>query len=578
MALLRVRHSLGSDAPLTRGKEKKKKETLFSWMQGPCRAHQQETTNDAEVGAGNIRKTRDSLFFPDRKHISDRYSRFPWLVSVDGATADHRCRSRTGRRGTQTAGLCGERPQKGSHGRWGPCRRGRGIRRVQYDRCAVGYGSGGGSCGGSSGTLDGHTPVAVVEVRCGTRGGLWRFCICLATTAPLAPPRKRIERLIVAAVQVVAIDMRGIHGAIVGVDLAFVWYGATSNWSYRKDPLQLDVGVNANTYSRDHSAYIPPDRLYLNTGHKQDASGFIKAAYTVGGRATLFGDIQARRAEFRYTPDENANITERSISWSFLNPKAGITYQVSGPLALFASLGQNTREPARNDMFAGFDNLDDTNVEFVGDLSRVKPETVRDLEVGLTYRTSAFDARANVYSMDFRNEIAPIGALSYIGSPLRKNVGSSYRRGIEADVVYRASSALVLQANASASKNQISQYTDSTGETPVTYRNVEPLLTPRFTTFERAEYRVVRDVSLAVETQYTSRSFLQNTSDDRFVLPAALTLNASASFRRGRAELVVRGNNLTDNKKYGSGYASDGDSYYFVVPPRNLFATLKLAF
>ncbi|HEY9227253.1 MAG TPA: TonB-dependent receptor, partial [Gemmatimonadaceae bacterium] len=361
-------------------------------------------------------------------------------------------------------------------------------------------------------------------------------------------------------------------------DLAFVWYGATSNWSYRKDPLQLDVGVNANTYSRDHSAYIPPDRLYLNTGHKQDASGFIKAAYTVGGRATLFGDIQARRAEFRYTPDENANITERSISWSFLNPKAGITYQVSGPLALFASLGQNTREPARNDMFAGFDNLDDTNVEFVGDLSRVKPETVRDLEVGLTYRTSAFDARANVYSMDFRNEIAPIGALSYIGSPLRKNVGSSYRRGIEADVVYRASSALVLQANASASKNQISQYTDSTGETPVTYRNVEPLLTPRFTTFERAEYRVVRDVSLAVETQYTSRSFLQNTSDDRFVLPAALTLNASASFRRGRAELVVRGNNLTDNKKYGSGYASDGDSYYFVVPPRNLFATLKLAF
>ncbi len=34
--------------------------------------------------------------------------------------------------------------------------------------------------------------------------------------------------------------------------------------------------------------------------------------------------------------------------------------------------------------------------------------------------------------MNFRNEIAPIGALSYIGNPLRENVGASYRRGVEA--------------------------------------------------------------------------------------------------------------------------------------------------
>lgn len=361
-------------------------------------------------------------------------------------------------------------------------------------------------------------------------------------------------------------------------NLAFVWYGATSNWSYRTDALRLDVGLNANTYSRDHSAYVPPDRLYLNTGHKRDASGFVKAAYTFGGRTTLFGDVQARRAEFRYTPDERAGIAGRSISWAFLNPKAGITHQVSGSLAMFASIGSNTREPARSDMFAGFDNLDSTNVAFVGELSRVRPERVRDLEAGLTYRTRTFDARANLYSMDFRNEIAPIGMLSYIGTPLRKNVGASYRRGIEADIVYRAGADLVLRANASASASRIRQFTDSTGETPVTYSRVEPLLTPRFTTFERAEYAVWRGVSVAAEAQYTGRSFLQNTGDERFVLPAALTMNASASFRRGRGELVLRGNNLTDNKKYGSGYASGGVSYYYVVPPRNLFATLKLSF
>jgi hypothetical protein len=37
-------------------------------------------------------------------------------------------------------------------------------------------------------------------------------------------------------------------------------------------------------------------------------------------------------------------------------------------------------------------------------------------------------------------------------------------------------------------------------------------------------------------------------------------------------------NNLTNNKAYGSGYASGGVSYYFVVPPRNLFLTAKATF
>ena len=97
-------------------------------------------------------------------------------------------------------------------------------------------------------------------------------------------------------------------------NLKFVWYGVTSDWSLRRDALQLDVGVNANTYARDHSAFSRPDfenPLYFNTGHKQDVSGFAKVGYTVG-LATLFGDLQARRAEFRYSPDAHSGVDERS--------------------------------------------------------------------------------------------------------------------------------------------------------------------------------------------------------------------------------------------------------------------------
>src|SRR5207237_6710770 len=114
-----------------------------------------------------------------------------------------------------------------------------------------------------------------------------------------------------------------------------------------------------------------------------DASGFAKVAYDVG-RTTLFGDLQLRRAEFRYVPDAQAGIPKRSIAWTFVNPRGGITYRLSPMVAAYASYGATSREPARSDMFAGFDNLDTSNVTFVGDLSRVRPETVHGVETGLT--------------------------------------------------------------------------------------------------------------------------------------------------------------------------------------------------
>lgn len=362
-------------------------------------------------------------------------------------------------------------------------------------------------------------------------------------------------------------------------NLKFVWYGVTSDWSYRRRGFQLDVGANANTYARDHSAYQRPDLvtpLYFNTGHKGDASGFAKVSYTAGA-ATLFGDLQGRYARFRYSPDVNAGIGERSIDWRFLNPKVGVSYALDRAWALNASYGKNTREPARSDMFAGLDNLDKDSAPFVGDLSRVKPETVHDLEAGVAYRGRTLQLAANVYSMNFRNEIAPIGALSELGAALRENVAASYRRGIEGDATYRGIDRLTLSANATLSRNRIREYVDSTGDTPVTYTNVPPLLTPTFQSFARAELAASRSLTLALESRYQGESFLQNTGDSRYVLPAYTDVAASVSWRvTPHDDVLVRVNNLTDGKKYGSGYASGGQSYYYVLPPRNVFVTLKL--
>ena len=147
------------------------------------------------------------------------------------------------------------------------------------------------------------------------------------------------------------------------------------------------------------------------------------------------------------------------------------------PCACSRRTGGNGREPTRNDMFAGFDNLDTTNVEFIGTFDRVKPESVRDLEAGVAARLGRVWRAGELYAMDFHDEIAPIGPLSYLGLPLRKNVTRSYRRGVEIDVAVQATTSLTATANATLSHNRIDEYTDDA--TGVTYRDVEPLLTPR---------------------------------------------------------------------------------------------------
>src|SRR5688500_3600690 len=361
--------------------------------------------------------------------------------------------------------------------------------------------------------------------------------------------------------------------------LDFSWYGATSAWTYERDRLRVNLGANANTYARDHHAYVLPEEdapLYLNTGHKQDASGFAKAAYDLlDGRVTLFGDVQLRSAHFRYSPDANAGVPEADIRWSFVNPKVGATYRVTPVVTLYSSYGVNTREPSREDMFAGFDNLDTTNVTFVGSLSRVRPERAHDLEAGVTLSAPRMLVQVNAFDMRFRNEILPIGELSYIGTPLRVNVPSSYRQGVEVDLTASPAPTVTTAVNATVMTSRIREYTDRSG---VTYRDVSALLTPPLQSTQRVTWRVLPVVELTAEGRYVGKSQLTNTDDPTLILPSSYMLDGVArwDFGRGRYSLFVSGSNLGNSGRYSTGNVSSGGTpSYFVLAPRSVQAVVR---
>ena len=360
--------------------------------------------------------------------------------------------------------------------------------------------------------------------------------------------------------------------------LDFAWYGLTSAWSVERDNLRLNVGANANAYARDHHAYDHADLstpLYFNTGHKRDASAFAKLSYDLG-RATLFGDLQARGAWFRYEPDAGSGVAARHIDWRFVNPKAGLTYRSAPWFSWYASYGINSREPSREDMFAGFDNLDTSNETFVGPLDRVAPERAHDLEAGVNARRGPLALQANVFDMRFRNEILPIGELSYIGTPLRKNVPFSYRRGVEVDVTADIAEAWQLSGNATVMTSNIREFTDRDGNT---YRDVPALLTPRFQSAQRLRWRPMPRIELSSEGRYTSRSQLTNTNDPTLVLPADYVVDGRAWVDLGTVDLTLFGTNLGNSGRYSTGnVSSSGTPRYFVLAPRHMHVLVRALF
>ena len=357
--------------------------------------------------------------------------------------------------------------------------------------------------------------------------------------------------------------------------LDFAWVGATSVTSFNWGATRVTTGVNANTYARDHYAYdlsANMASLYVNTGRKKDAGVFAKVERDLG-HATLFADVQGRRAQFFYVPDANSGVGRASIGWSFLNPKVGATYRLAPSVTAFASYGVNGREPARSDMLAGFDNLDTSNVAFVGPLARVRPEHVHDTEAGLRKRAEHWSVDANVFAMEFRNEILPVGQLSYIGTPLRTNVPSSWRRGLELDGSAQVGR-LHGGATATLMRARIASFTDDA--TATSYKDVAPLLTPEFTATHWTTMQLSREFSVGATGRFAGNSYLNNTGDNALTLPSQYTLDLSAHWSsRGRG-LSLYVNNALNSRRFASGHVSGGEARYYVLPPVNAMVIVRL--
>ncbi len=378
-----------------------------------------------------------------------------------------------------------------------------------------------------------------------------------------------------------------------GIDQSFV--GSMVTVARTTDRVSTTFGAHFSDFDGDHTLDAEGEGIYRNTGFKRTVSAFGKIELHLG-RWLLFGDLQLRWADFSYEGDVELG----SVDWRFIDPKIGFRRSLSPRASVYASLGRAQREPARLDLLQGEDNA-----TVVHDLEAVRPEEVLDLEVGVNVDTARLALQANLYAMEFTDEIALTGELSEVGLPLRRNVDDSYRRGLEIDLKWMARPSWAVLLGANLSHNRISEwvqfydvYDDSAawiGSEPITHRDVPPLLSPEAIVNLGAEW--ARGGSrVALIGRHVAAAHLDNTGLDRFRTPSYTNFDLRASVGLGRwwpaasPRITLFVNNLLDDdEQYPSGYSYqfinrdaagrdglDGIPFYYPLATRNAVVSLEL--
>lgn len=347
----------------------------------------------------------------------------------------------------------------------------------------------------------------------------------------------------------------------------------------------INGGLHAYTFQRENIEAVVPtiaEPYYQDQSQKNELSLFGKVDYE-WNQLMLFADLQLRTVSLNLTPDEaflgqSASIPDRT--WTFINPKVGVTYRFTPLIDAYASFGRSGREPTRFDIL-GSTQINEFNLASVQDENSVKAEYVNDFEVGVRIHRGKLAGQVNLFYMQFENEIAPIGENIPEGFvQLRKNVPNSYRRGIEFDSKYVPTDKWTISGNLTYMQSNIDEFAPE-GSDQV-FRNVEPIISPEWLVNVSVGYEFTDWLATTIGGRYVSESFLEPTNQSDLTLPSFFVMDAQVTAKFRKHSLSIHANNLFDAEYYSFGqpvsYEGRTVPGYFVQPPRHVYAILRLRF
>jgi iron complex outermembrane receptor protein len=355
------------------------------------------------------------------------------------------------------------------------------------------------------------------------------------------------------------------------------FFGFVGSVNYISDDGKLDfiLGGGANRYDGDHFGEIIwarvagatniRDRYYDNNAVKDDRNIYAKATYEISPGLNLFGDLQVRGINYSFFGiNDDLRVVDGQESYTFFNPKFGFSYEKAGK-TWYASYAVANREPTRSD----FTDNPITEVP--------RPERLNNIEAGVRARTGRFSYNANLYYMDYKDQLILTGQINDVGAYIRENVASSYRAGLELDGAFQASDKWVLGGNIAFSQNKIAEFTeyidDFSGadfrQEAITYTDTEIAFSPNVVSSAIIEYKPIKSLSLNWMSKYVGKQYLDNTANDARSLDAFFTNDIRIAYQMQPRFFKSLELNLMVNNIFNELYEPNGYTFSYFVPGEN---------
>jgi iron complex outermembrane receptor protein len=378
-------------------------------------------------------------------------------------------------------------------------------------------------------------------------------------------------------------EMNLIHRKLMAND----YYGGTFSLNYNTDKMNISGGGAISRHDGDHFGRViwmqyagenfKDFEWYRNNGLKTDMNIFAKANYEVFKNFHLYGDIQYRHIEYKMEgEDSDLILVDQEHKFDFVNPKAGIFYNINSNMKTYLSFATSHREPTRT-------NFKDAK----GDpLKKPLAETLFDYELGYVFQLPKFSVSLNLYYMDYIDQLVPTGEKSSVGYDIMTNVPHSYRTGIEIMAGVKPFSRLSVNANVTLSRNKIKNFTswetfydydweladyepNEMGETDLAY-------SPNIIASGIISYRIFSGFNISFISKYVGSQYFDNTSSENRKIDAYWVNNLQLDYSFSTAiikeiQLKFQINNLFNvkycNNAYGWYYYYDNaettESFYF---------------
>jgi iron complex outermembrane receptor protein len=212
---------------------------------------------------------------------------------------------------------------------------------------------------------------------------------------------------------------------------------------------------------------------------------------------------------------------------------------------LYGSFSRANREPSRSDF--------ESNIN-------IKPEQLNDFEFGWRFKKNGLKLNLNAFYMLYNEQLVLTGELDDVGTPIRTNSGSSYRKGIEFEAGLKLSEDFLINSNLTLSSNKNKQILSNFDGAIFDFGKTSISFSPDLIASNSLIFSPNDNTMISFLSKYVGKQYMGNTDAVNSILDSYFVNNINFSYTLSSNsifdEIIISGliNNVFDKKYVSNGY------------------------